>query len=154
VVEPWLSGMAEDLLIVGHTHLAMDRSIGRARVLNPGSVGLPLDGDHRAGYLLLEAFDGAWRPSFRRVPYDLTPVMAAFEQLQFVERCGLVGRLIVAEFETARPQVVPFRSWYEAHRACVALTQSLFDEFRRESLWQWTNDAYRVNAGPGFAPTP
>jgi diadenosine tetraphosphatase ApaH/serine/threonine PP2A family protein phosphatase len=42
---------------------------GARRLLNPGSVGQPRDGDPRAAYLLLDLDVG--RASFRRVEYDI-----------------------------------------------------------------------------------
>jgi diadenosine tetraphosphatase ApaH/serine/threonine PP2A family protein phosphatase len=45
--------------------------LGR-RLVNPGSVGQPRDGDPRASYLLLEP--GTWAFTFHRVAYDLEAV--------------------------------------------------------------------------------
>jgi diadenosine tetraphosphatase ApaH/serine/threonine PP2A family protein phosphatase len=63
-----LAGVAERRLVFGHTHLAFART-GPAGIelVNPGSVGQPWDGDHRAAYALVHA-DG--RLERRRVPYD------------------------------------------------------------------------------------
>ena len=56
-------------LVFGHTHLQFQRPRVRdgIELLNPGSVGIPLDGDHRAAYALL-AQDGS--VELRRVEYD------------------------------------------------------------------------------------
>ncbi|MBF6619777.1 MAG: metallophosphoesterase [Patulibacter sp.] len=67
-----LEGRTPELLVVGHTHLPMQRTIirpdgGATRVVNPGSVGLPFDGDPRAAYGILRD-DG--RVELRRVDYD------------------------------------------------------------------------------------
>ncbi|MBX3443864.1 MAG: metallophosphoesterase family protein [Planctomyces sp.] len=56
-----------DFICVGHTHLPMDLDIDGRRVINPGSVGQPRDGDPRAAYAVIE--DGA--VSFRRAEYDI-----------------------------------------------------------------------------------
>jgi predicted phosphodiesterase len=57
---------AEPLLVFGHTHLQFRRPGPRGiELLNPGSVGLPLDGDTRAAYALLYE-DGI---ELRRVAY-------------------------------------------------------------------------------------
>jgi diadenosine tetraphosphatase ApaH/serine/threonine PP2A family protein phosphatase len=40
---------------------------GGTELVNPGSVGMPLDGDHRAAYALV---DGHGALEQRRVPYD------------------------------------------------------------------------------------
>jgi diadenosine tetraphosphatase ApaH/serine/threonine PP2A family protein phosphatase len=67
-----LEDRTPELLVVGHTHLPMQRTIvrddgGTTRIVNPGSVGLPFDGDPRAAYGVLHA-DG--RVEQRRVEYD------------------------------------------------------------------------------------
>jgi diadenosine tetraphosphatase ApaH/serine/threonine PP2A family protein phosphatase len=81
---------AESVVLVGHSHVALEFSLdgdgglagdlapdgreldldaARRRLLNPGSVGQPRDGDPRAAYLVLD-LDGR-RASFRRVEYDV-----------------------------------------------------------------------------------
>ena len=67
-----LEGRTPALLVVGHTHLPMQRTVSRpdggtTLVVNPGSVGLPFDGDPRAAYGILHD-DGRVEP--RRVDYD------------------------------------------------------------------------------------
>jgi predicted phosphodiesterase len=54
-------------LLFGHTHLPFARSAGGVALVNPGSVGMPLDGDVRAAWALLHE-DG--RIEHRRVAYD------------------------------------------------------------------------------------
>jgi diadenosine tetraphosphatase ApaH/serine/threonine PP2A family protein phosphatase len=55
-------------LVFGHTHRQFVRSAGGIELINPGSVGLPLDGDRRAAWALLRV-DG--RIEQRRVSYDV-----------------------------------------------------------------------------------
>ncbi len=68
------------LVLGGHTHLPMDRNLGDVRMVNPGSVGLPFDGDTRAAYAILtfEA-DGALTVALRRVSYDMHPTLDALQ---------------------------------------------------------------------------
>ena len=70
-----LAGVAEARLVFGHTHLPFRRtSVGGIELVNPGSVGMPFDGDHRAAYALLRD-DG--RIEHRRAAYDHAAVPAA-----------------------------------------------------------------------------
>ena len=39
-LESWLAECSEPLVICGHTHLQFDRTAGRHRIVNPGSIGL------------------------------------------------------------------------------------------------------------------
>lgn len=65
--EALMGGVGGGRLVFGHTHLAFVRRGPRGvELVNPGSVGMPLDGDHRAAYAVLS--DGA--VEHRRVAYD------------------------------------------------------------------------------------
>jgi predicted phosphodiesterase len=104
------SGLLEDrtpdLLVVGHTHVQMRRDVARAdggttTVVNPGSVGLPFDGDPRAAYGLI-ADDGSVQ--LRRVAYDVERTVA--EQ---AARWGDAAwaRAVAATYATGRPSSIP-----------------------------------------------
>jgi diadenosine tetraphosphatase ApaH/serine/threonine PP2A family protein phosphatase len=56
-----------DVIVFGHTHLQFRRPSGRHTLVNPGSVGMPFDGDRRAAYAL---WQGAGDFELRRVEYD------------------------------------------------------------------------------------
>jgi predicted phosphodiesterase len=64
-----LAGVAEPRLVFGHTHLPFRRisTAGGIELVNPGSVGLPFDGDPRAAYALVHPDR---RVEHRRLPYD------------------------------------------------------------------------------------
>lgn len=49
-----LQGVDADVVCVGHTHFPYVLEVGGKLVINPGSVGLPRDGDPRASYAILE----------------------------------------------------------------------------------------------------
>jgi predicted phosphodiesterase len=74
-----LDGVTETRLVFGHTHLPFRRvsAIGGIELVNPGSVGMPFDGDHRAAYALLHE-DGTIE--HRRVAYDHAAVAAALRE--------------------------------------------------------------------------
>lgn len=62
-----LSDEDPDVIVFGHTHLQFQRPSGRRTLVNPGSVGLPFDGDRRAAYSL---WHGGSEFELRRVGYD------------------------------------------------------------------------------------
>ena len=64
-----LEGVAEPRLVFGHTHLPFRRIslFGGIELVNPGSVGLPYDGDPRAAYALVHPDRSV---EHRRVAYD------------------------------------------------------------------------------------
>lgn len=62
---PIFENVDADLVVCGHTHMQFDRIIGKTRVVNAGSLGMPY-GDAVANWLLL---DGEVR--LRQTVYDL-----------------------------------------------------------------------------------
>ena len=139
-----LSTVDESIVIAGHTHQPMDRVVGRWRVLNPGSVGLPLDGRFSASYLLLDAEGDDWRPTFRGVPFDNRALVAEFERQRFADECGIIGELIVEEFRTARVQLGPFLRWRATHCPGAPFSPALLDAFRQVDPLPYTPVGYRL----------
>ena len=91
-----LEGVTDRRLIFGHTHLPFRRRHGDVELVNPGSVGMPLDGDRRAAYALLHA-DG--KIEHRRVAYDADAAVAALRE-QFE---GEWVEVIAGRLERAAP---------------------------------------------------
>lgn len=86
-----LMGVEARRVVFGHTHIQFERE-GPAgiRLVNPGSVGTPWDGDRRAAYALLHD-DG--RLELRRAEYDWRAAAAAVREH--------VGELPARRIETA-----------------------------------------------------
>jgi predicted phosphodiesterase len=63
-----LANTEEEVVFFGHSHIQFQREAEGGRLLvNPGSVGLPFDGDRRAAYAL---WQGGRDIELRRVEYD------------------------------------------------------------------------------------
>ncbi len=97
-----LAGCEAELVCVGHTHRALDRSVGWARVVNPGSVGLPLDGDRLPAYAVLEAGGAGYRIEHRRVEYDRERVLSELRRLRHPGADFIAGLLLGGRQEGAR----------------------------------------------------
>jgi predicted phosphodiesterase len=77
--ERMLAGVRGRTVVFGHSHLQFRRPGPHGTdLLNPGSVGMPLDGDVRAAYALRRD-DGQFE--FRRVEYDVERAASAYEAL-------------------------------------------------------------------------
>jgi predicted phosphodiesterase len=89
-----LDGVRHARVIFGHTHLPFRRvsAVGGIELVNPGSVGLPLDGDVRAAYAFVEPHGAV---EHRRVEYD---VSAAVERLRSIGEpwCDVVAPWLLA----------------------------------------------------------
>ena len=78
-----LAGVSEPRLVFGHTHLAFRRHAttpeGRdIELFNPGSIGMPFDGDPRAAYALVS--DDGGELEHRRVDYEHAAAAAAVRE--------------------------------------------------------------------------
>ncbi|MDS0296076.1 metallophosphoesterase family protein [Halogeometricum luteum] len=76
----------EDVLVLGHTHVQDHRTFDEGIVMNPGSVGQPRDGDHRAAYAILDLDELSVEE--RRVDYDVEAVVEAVNEAGLPERIG------------------------------------------------------------------
>lgn len=93
--EELLRDVRSGLLVFGHTHLAFAREGPHGvELLNPGSVGMPFDGDPRAAYAVI-GDDGT--AEHRRVEYDHRASAATVR-----ERFGAAGDLVARRIEHAR----------------------------------------------------
>lgn len=68
---------AEDVLVMGHTHVQHHERYPEGVVVNPGSVGQPRDGDPRAAYAVLDL--DTLEVAEHRVEYDIERVVTAVE---------------------------------------------------------------------------
>jgi diadenosine tetraphosphatase ApaH/serine/threonine PP2A family protein phosphatase len=77
--ERMLNGVRDRTVVFGHSHLQFRRpGPNGTTLINPGSAGMPLDGDVRAAYALRD-YDGEF--VFRRVEYDVERAAHAWERV-------------------------------------------------------------------------
>jgi putative phosphoesterase len=85
-----------DIVLLGHTHLPMSRGAWTKVVLNPGSVGQPLDGDPRASYAVIR--DGV--AEICRVAYDIEGTVAGIRSMGLA---GATTEALVRILTTGKP---------------------------------------------------
>lgn len=148
-----LAGIAVHTVVSAHTHVQIDRQIHRQpaaeealippapnhsevnrwHLINPGSVGMPLNGDPRAQFAIIESVadtvqPGGWQVSFHRVNYDRRPVLTAFSESGMAAAGGAMTELFYWQIVTARPEVVFFFRW--AYEAGLDPNNAIDDVFR------------------------
>jgi putative phosphoesterase len=93
--EQLLQGVTAQRVVFGHTHLQFTREGPRGiQLINPGSVGIPLDGDHRAAWGIVHGY-GRIEP--RRTAYDHRASADAVRDV-----LGDAGELFARRIERAR----------------------------------------------------
>ncbi len=88
-IEALAQGLAQRVLLCGHSHVARTVRLGDGRlVVNPGSVGCPgyqvpgtdpyavCSGSNHAVYAVLDHGPAGWTVAHRQVPYDTAPAVA------------------------------------------------------------------------------
>ena len=96
-----LSGVDADIVVCGHTHVQLDRTVPSSpRLVNAGSVGLPYQGDTGAFWAILGT-----EVELRRTPYDVESAIPVLSESGFPGAAGIFGEslrgAISAESATA-----------------------------------------------------
>lgn len=142
-----VEGVAERTLVSAHTHVQIDRHVRRHadpqevlsdphgameihgptpaeeqwwHIVNPGSVGLPLDGRPVAQFALLDSVPeaeepGGWRATHLFVEYDRRPALEAFHTSGMLAAGGAISQLFYWDLVMARAEIIPFLRWARAN---------------------------------------
>jgi len=86
---PIFEGLNVPVVVCGHTHMQFDRMIGRTRVVNAGSIGMPF-GEPGADWLLLD--DGI---QLRHTSYDLNKAADRVRASSYPEADDFVTRYLL-----------------------------------------------------------
>jgi putative phosphoesterase len=74
-VRDMIAGAQTDVILFGHTHEPLDRTVGSVRLINPGAVGYPQGEGGTARYAILTC-EGDWHVAFHLVHYDVEATIA------------------------------------------------------------------------------
>lgn len=147
-LEAMLAGVEETTVVAAHSHLPLNRRVGRWQLVNPGTVGVPLDGRPGcARYALLQGSPAGWRVEQQCVTYDLEPLFAEFTRQGFVDEYGVTAQLVIEEFRTAYLQVHPFNLWRQASCPDAPPDAALLARFREANILQYTPREYHCGRG-------
>ena len=97
-----LAHTEETVLVCGHSHIHWLWVKEGRLVLNPGSVGAPINGDPRAQYALLTWQGGRWHATHRALEYDAGRVRAAYQDSGLLAAGGAFTRAYLRGIETGR----------------------------------------------------
>lgn len=160
-----LTHVSERTVISAHTHVQVDRQICLApdtafdlhadphndpfwhthdgehhwHVINPGSIGLPLNGDPRAQFAVIEAVDeqtepGGWQVTHHRVGYDRRPALEAYTSTGMAAQGGVMTELFYWELVTAETEIIAFYRWAHDHGLNVDNDlQDAFEAYKTQS---------------------
>lgn len=99
----------EAFIVRAHNHVWFERDWQTRKIYSIGSVGLPLNGDHRAQYGIFEKLNGEWVLEKRCLPYDLARAILRFEETNYLTT---MSKLYRQELITASHELTPFWKKY------------------------------------------
>jgi predicted phosphodiesterase len=144
-----LTDVPEPVLVCGHSHIPWLQRLEGQLVLNPGSVGAPINGDPRAQYAVLSWHKGAWSVTPRAIPYDLKRVRSVFRSSGLLEEGGAFALACLRNVETGLNYTGFFVSHVERLAAASGLdpSKTVPDELwaRAVESFDWGGIADRVS---------
>ena len=105
------------LFVSGHKHFHDKLFVDHNLMVVVGSLGLPLDQDNRAQYIIVSRKQEEWVIEHFRVPYDYKATIASFEKDDWLIKSGGMGLLMVDQILTAENRLAPFVRWLKRKRS-------------------------------------
>ena len=131
-IDEVLTLLDEPVLICGHSHIPWKQEQDGRLAVNPGSVGIPINGDTRAQYALLTWKGGCWKHEHRAIDYDHDRIRAAYLESGILAIEGAFARAQLQGIETG--QNVP--GWLVTHcRRCAAEAGIPESEAIPDAIW-------------------
>jgi predicted phosphodiesterase len=93
-------GVAEAVLVCGHSHIPWQQSETGCLVVNPGSAGLSINGDPRATYAILTWTGDHWSAEHRFITYDVVQLRRAYETTECLADGGAFARACLLASES------------------------------------------------------
>ncbi len=120
----------ERFIIRAHNHYGQVRVWKKGYIITCASVGLPIDGNPTAQYLLLDQEKNGWNIQHQSVPYQLDDTISRFHDTGYLSSVGPMGHLFFREVVAATQQIVPFLRLYTqwSNLENISLSQA-FDRF-------------------------
>jgi hypothetical protein len=147
---PVFAGLPGRTTLIGsHLHWYWQRRWQGCRFVRTPSVGLPLDGNPRAGYLLLQRRPEGWQAEERRLVYDLEAELDAFRRSEFYHRGGLIAHLFWEELRTARWWIIPFFAHLRRVQIAAAIRPSEgYDADQLAAAWRTFDRSSSIEYDP------
>lgn len=134
-----LKALPEGIYIFGHTHVQWHARFQNKLFINPGSCGLPLDGEPAAAYTILVETSKEWQVQERRIPYDVEAFIREVKNSGLYSEAPVWCDVVAGECRTGFEHVIPFLRFTESY------AKTMGDPVRPYSQETWSKayDAWR-----------
>ena len=139
----YIHALPEGVYIFGHNHIQNWADFDGRVLVNPGSVGMPLDcGKFGAAYSLLTIEDGRVSVEERRIPYDVEDLIAQVKVTGQYAAARVWTEIIFAEWRTVREKVFQFLWHCERYAASIGDDRRPFAKSTWEAAYaEWAEHA-------------
>ena len=107
--------MPDGIYVFGHTHVQWHARFSDKLFINPGSCGLPLDGDNTAAYTMLEQDAENWHVVERRVPYDVAAFVGKIKNSSLYGEAAVWCDVVTREWLSGYEHVEFFLRFVESY---------------------------------------
>jgi predicted phosphodiesterase len=120
----------EPVLICAHSHISWKQELDGRLIVNPGSVGIPINGDTRAQYAVLTWHGGRWQVEQRAIEYDRHRIRETYEEsgILDIEGAFALAQLCAIESGQNVPRWLLLHCRSQATQAGVAESEVIPDE--------------------------
>ncbi len=98
--DSYLEKLDTDYLICGHTHHQCKYIKHGKMLVNPGTVGLPLNNQPKPQFAILHSVDSGWEPELISIDYDIDKILRDFEPSGIYEKAEMWSKAIYRQLET------------------------------------------------------
>lgn len=121
----------------GHTHAAFIREVHGTLFVNAGSVGIPFDGDWRAGYAQLTWSRGRWDAEIVRLAYHRQKTLAEYSESGFLTEAGPIAWLVLGEYLFARSQLYTWHTKYldPVTEGAITIEAAVLEQLEQQGMW-------------------
>lgn len=85
-IDDLIEKLTTEMTICAHFHIQMDYIRNGKRVLNPGSIGVPLQSAGKAQFLILSGNNGKWDTEFLSVSYDVDQAIKQMDEEELYKK--------------------------------------------------------------------
>ncbi len=115
-----IAALDKGVYVFGHNHIQTWGKFDGRVLVNPGSVGLPLDCESfGAAYSLLTIEDGIVTVEERRIPYDVEALIDQVKATGQYQAARVWSEIIFSEWHTVREKVFQFLHHCERYAASI-----------------------------------
>ncbi len=123
LIEERFGAVRQRWVVTAHTHMPFVRGWRGLTLVNPGSVGMPLDGNPAASYIIMTQTREGFLIQNRRVPYDTCPIEQATRDRGLLAAGGNIAYLLMQETLTGQHLLIDY-----LHRVEQAIHQNGLSE--------------------------